>query len=627
MADHPELHGVIRLEDQGSEALRQVAAEIHKVAAQAAKAGHAINHMHHEGVLSALREHTEQVGESFGRLHESIGHVHEGLTDLLPAIAAVTAVASLGGVFEMVAEQAEKMESLEHTAAIIGITAHELQRMHYAAQQTGTSTEAMDKGLERLNRNLAEAAHGHNKMVAAALKHAGIKLFDDSGHIRTAMDILPDFSAALARTGNEAVRAENAMLFMGRAGQELLPVLTMGAEKQREMNAEFEHFHPMGKEGTAALTQYAEGLKQVQSATDGFKESMAASMAPILLPWQHDLAEFLAHQSQLAKVHQGIGGFLEAEGKKIESHLDHVDWAKQQANVEGFGGAINGVIGGYIGWDHAAEAVAALMAAKAGMWALSPVIAFGGVLGKVTKSVWALSEAWRGVEVTAGAAEVAEGAAALGAAGVAAAALAAAGTLAWAYKANSDAYHDYEERRHSEKDVKHLVNDVRDHYLDMSPEHRAEFRAHQQAEIAAEPVISSGRVARHAAYDGYVITDDDEAVARQRDLFRFAAPHLPDFGSFFQHDTTPFLSGAFASPIGADGHNPFANPVFPDQSVSQGGFQSDGARPWQPVKVEGDYTLHLELANLPAGTIATLTPNGGHPNGPHLNLGSYDSSH
>jgi hypothetical protein len=643
VTDHPEVHGVVRLEDQGSAALRQIAQEIHKVSAAAAHAHHEIAHVHEEGVLSALREHTKEVGESFSQLGESVAHVHEGISDLLPAFAALGAAGSIAGVFELVAGQAEKMEALEHTAAIIGITTKELQRMHYAAAQTGTSTEAMDRGLERLNKNLAAAAHGQNKLVAAALAHAHIKLYDDNGKLKTAADILPEFSDALRRTGNEAVRAQNAMLFMGRAGQELLPMLTMSKEKQHELTEEFEKFHPMGEAGAHALSEYAESLKRVQGAADGFKESMAAEMAPILLPLQDQLADFLAEQSKLASEHKGIGGVLEAEGKRLKGFLESVDWNKVGADIEGVGHAVNEVAEAFGGWGNAAEAVAILMAARGGLFLVAPVIAFAGAIGKVGKAVLELSGAWGAVEAKAGAAAAAEAAAEVAGGGGAFAAI---GRF-WS-GASKDGVAAAELAAGSGgAEARALAAASRD-------------AAAQRAGIGGGFMGIQLATAAFEAQQGYQVSQDDvyggtgpkfgghgvrwsefNTLPKHRGLNAVVANHfgedfaenglrslIPDWAHIFKSgggEEEPFKAQDFYSPIDQQhGKNPFADPIFAHNEHP--GTAAGAPAPPAEARLTGDLTIRVETAGLPPGTSASVAARN-LPPGVRADVGHYGNEH
>jgi hypothetical protein len=432
------------------------------------------------------------------------------------------------------------------------------------------------------------------------------------------------------------VRAENAMLFMGRAGQELLPVLTLGADKQRELNEEFDHFHPAGADGGRALQEYADSLHRVGLAADGFKESMATVMAPILLPLQNDLAEFLAHQSALAKEHKGIGGVLEAEGHKIKDFLDGVDWDKVGADIDGLSHHVDAVAQAFGGWGRAAEVVAGLMVAKGALWALSPAIALAKVVAGVSKAVWALSDAWRGVEGSATAAAGAEALASApslaSAAGRNAAQLAATGLaigedglraraqasqslglagnraglrgLSFGVMVALDALEGTNRFELSQDDV----------YSGLGPKFGG-AGGHPWSELSALP--------QHRGLEAFAADIFGEGITKPFNI----SEHLPDWTKIFRGDDAPFKAEDFASPIGADGHNPFANPVFQDVSAQPGGFLSDGARPAQPAKLEGDLTLHLDIPGLTVpGTVAHLTTSG-LPNGVNVNLGNYDSSH
>jgi len=410
MADHPELRGYITIEDQGSDALRKIAQEIHHISAAAVHAGHSIKHIEHEGALVVLREHTKEVNEGFARMRESVAKVHEGVLDLLPAFGALTAGATVAGAFELLNSQGEKLEALGHAAKTIGITIHDLQKLHFAADLTGTSTEILDKTMERLNKTISEAAHGQNRAAAATFSQARIQLYAN-GHLRDAADILPELADGFMHTASAADRAKIAQLLGGKSAQEALPFLLKGGAIIREMGEEFDRLHPTSPEGQKAIAEWTDGLKKMKAASDGFQESIGGLLSPIFAPLQNEATEFLATQSRLALQHEGIGGFIEQQGKKVRDFLEKVDWKNMAEDLRLVGDGADFVAQKLGGWSVAAEILAGAWAAKTALFFVSPIIQAGRLalaLGAEATALGSVAAGWARVGAAAAVAADAE---------------------------------------------------------------------------------------------------------------------------------------------------------------------------------------------------------------------------
>ncbi len=601
MTDHPELHGVIRLEDQGSDALRKLAGEIHKVSAAAGHAGRSINHMEHEGALAALREHAKVVTEGFNRIGESVLKVHERVLDLVPAFAALSAGATFAGALELVNSEAEKMEGLEHASSVIGLSVRQLQSLHFAASVTATSAETLDKSMERLNKTIAQAAHGQNKAAAAVFRQAHIQLYANH-HLRNAADILPELADGFSHTADAGDRANVATLLMGKGAQEALPFFALGAEKIRELNAEFDHLHPAGNEGHQALLEYADGMKRVSAAADGFKESLAESLAPLLLPAQHEFAEFLANQSRLALKHEGIGGFIEREGKKVKEFVDGINWRNVEADLDGFANSANRVADAMGGWGRAAEVLAALMAAKSVLFLAGPIIEAGNLALKLA--------GWIRVGEAAAGAAAAERAATAVTAGGGVAAAAAAGTAAPGLLAARQAAANPGRLSgvgqllfglnllNSYENTKGDTAEPQDFYY-QHPDVLKTAIAHGFTRAALE------RLPRHAPLDQLAA-----------DTFGEDSLYRPLFGGDNQD------------------HNPFrTNKALVDSLFAGPSEPGLGSAPKGPFSVsiprlEGDITLHLNIPGLPPGTTVTATGHGSLLDMLNqVDVGNYGNSH
>lgn len=138
-----------------------------------------------------------------------------------PALVEAFAIKEIGEFAFGLAEQAEQ---LSLNAKAIGISADELQKWDYAANISGVSAEAMNTGLEKLERSAVKAGKG------GSLAFGSIKVSVDKagGGFKDADELLGDVSEAIANMQDPTEQVGAAMAAFGRSGAKLLPFLKQG---------------------------------------------------------------------------------------------------------------------------------------------------------------------------------------------------------------------------------------------------------------------------------------------------------------------------------------------------------------------------------------------------------------
>jgi hypothetical protein len=116
-------------------------------------------------------------------------------------------------------------DALAKASARTGITVERLAELQYAADQSGASMESLEKGVRKMQQNIADAGRGTQTAVEA---------FDAIGMSAAALaGLTPDeqflrIADALQRIQDPGMRAAAAMDIFGRQGAELLPLMQDG---------------------------------------------------------------------------------------------------------------------------------------------------------------------------------------------------------------------------------------------------------------------------------------------------------------------------------------------------------------------------------------------------------------
>ena len=291
--------GPIRAMVQGMRGLIQAARGVSRTSAEGAKAAGAAGkasgaviqhaaaqaeaaHLHYIRSMSA---HVKLLNGHFGSLNTSITAVSGSFAKFLPALGAVTAGASLVGLFGLVKSTADATIQTGALTAKLGITAKELGGLSWAAKSSGVETDVMVGSLEKLNKTLGMAAAGKGKDAAALFAHLGMKMEGTADHTRSVADLMPELADAFSKTRDPAMRALMATTLFGKEGMELLPVLMKGRIALEESAAAAAKF---GYVATAdqkqGLIDFAHNWEELEAAIAGFKRQIASTLAPILAP-------------------------------------------------------------------------------------------------------------------------------------------------------------------------------------------------------------------------------------------------------------------------------------------------------------------------------------------------------
>ena len=122
-------------------------------------------------------------------------------------------------------------DNLAKTADKLGVTTEELSSLRHASQLAGMDVKALDKSLQFMQRNIAEAADGMAAQ-ADAFKALGLSI-DDIQKMKPG-DAMQEIVRALGDVENQSKKVQIAMDIFGRSGADVLNLTAEGLEKARK---------------------------------------------------------------------------------------------------------------------------------------------------------------------------------------------------------------------------------------------------------------------------------------------------------------------------------------------------------------------------------------------------------
>jgi hypothetical protein len=231
---------------------------------EVARATATIDKLEHETGkrLDEVKEHFVKLGEK----------VRETATEFARLGAEILIGQSIKSAIERAIEYSE---TLNKTAAQLGVTTTFLQEFRFAATNSAVSAEAADKSLAKYSVTLGRAADG-NKTAAKAFADIGVKIADTSGNLRPAEAIFRDVADAVKSMKSPAEQAAAAVAIFGRGSQSLLPILQEGAEG-------FDHMADKAKKMGLVLGEGTiDRLEELSNATKNVKAQISTQLAQII---------------------------------------------------------------------------------------------------------------------------------------------------------------------------------------------------------------------------------------------------------------------------------------------------------------------------------------------------------
>jgi len=225
----------------------------------------------------------ETAVEKFGANVSKIGSklMMAGTAMAAPFVAGAAAFVKVGGALKEMSDRT-------------GVAVETLSALQYAASQTGTSIEALEKGL-RLSQKLIGSDAGAKTLERLGLSAEKLRGLAPAEQFMALAD-------ALAKIPDPAGRTAAAMQLFGRAGAELIPLMSGGSA------------------GIAKLTDEARRLGLIMSTEDATAaDHLEDSMRRVRLQMAHSSAVIGA---ALAPALEGLAKWLSVVIPKIKEFLE-----------------------------------------------------------------------------------------------------------------------------------------------------------------------------------------------------------------------------------------------------------------------------------------------------------------
>jgi hypothetical protein len=264
-------------------------------------------------------------------------HVAMGMAKFTAGLAIVKgAIGAVRGAMSSLLGAMNEMDEASKFAARLGTSADALTVLGFAAEQAGSSQDALNLALEKMQNNVSEAATGLGT-AKDAIAQLGLSAAD-----LTSMSADKQFAAIaeqIQNVGSASDRTRIAMDIFGRSGGQLIPLLSEGAEGLNAYGAEAEQMGLLLGNARGAVEEANDSINKMKRAWGAFVQQVAVLVAPALSAIAEALASIVGWFNKLMGHASGASAPFDAyasQSKKaaivIEKAMDHTaKVAKQTA--------------------------------------------------------------------------------------------------------------------------------------------------------------------------------------------------------------------------------------------------------------------------------------------------------
>jgi hypothetical protein len=212
------------------------------------------------------------------------------------AVGAMTTLTAAG--FRLASSAAAYGDEVAKTARTLGLTAEALQGLRFAFDRVGVGQDELTNGLERLSRNLGQAARGE-ATARRGFDALGISIYDADGRLRQINELLPEIVDGLNSVEGDAQAAAIAADLFGRSGIRLGRALRQGSG---ELESLIEQFRLLGggltNEQAAAAEEFTDAMTNMRTVLNGLRLQIGAELMPVFQPLVEAFTDFMIMNRQ-----------------------------------------------------------------------------------------------------------------------------------------------------------------------------------------------------------------------------------------------------------------------------------------------------------------------------------------
>lgn len=191
------------------------------------------------------------------------------------AVMGTALVAGAGALANELRKFADAADETNKAAAKIGVSVEELQKLQYAAELSGVSSESLGTAMGKLAKGAADGSD--------AFKAMGIEVKQSDGTLKGTNQLMTEVAEKFAGYKDGAEKTALAQELFGKSGKDLIPLLNSGADGLAKMGDEAAALGIVFDANTGrAAEAFNDNLTRLGKVKDGIIAKIASGMLPMM---------------------------------------------------------------------------------------------------------------------------------------------------------------------------------------------------------------------------------------------------------------------------------------------------------------------------------------------------------
>ena len=218
------------------------------------------------------------IGKGFASAQGALSGFSKSVLNIPAAIAGSVAVTGLVALAKGFADAGSAVDDM---AQRTGMSAEAVSSLGYAAKLSGTDIGTLEKGVRKMQVGIADAVAG---VPGAADKFAALGLSVDDLARMSPDEQFVAIADRLSKIEDPALKSAAAMEYFGKAGADLVPLISGGAEEIRRLQDESNALgQTMSGKDAAAAAQLGDVFDKLFGVIGGLQNRIGAALAPLLI--------------------------------------------------------------------------------------------------------------------------------------------------------------------------------------------------------------------------------------------------------------------------------------------------------------------------------------------------------
>lgn len=263
----------------------------------------------------SIGDATAKAGTKLNKFAKSMGGLHK--VAMAGAAALAGAATAVGG---FVVRQTAAIDETNKLATALGLGVEELQRLQFAAGQSGLSSERLNAGIKRLNQGLLQIAEGAGGQTGAALDAIGVSLDQLDGLSTTQkIGLIGEALQSIEDPAQRSARA--AQIFGEEAGPSMASLLALGQQGLEELARSTKGV--LTQEDADRASAFQDRMGALNREVSAFGQVIAVELIPILTDVIIQVREWMGANDEVIK--QDFGAFVSLVADEFRALFSAVD--------------------------------------------------------------------------------------------------------------------------------------------------------------------------------------------------------------------------------------------------------------------------------------------------------------